>query len=45
MLYEIGYSILFLSFRGINKLKLEKNRLLIEGLTQNENVLRNTQAF
>ncbi|MDD2487185.1 MAG: HD domain-containing protein [Candidatus Gracilibacteria bacterium] len=30
MCYEIGYSILFLSFKGKNKIKLKKNRLLLD---------------
>ncbi|EKE27573.1 MAG: hypothetical protein ACD_3C00191G0004 [uncultured bacterium (gcode 4)] len=45
MCYEIWYSILFLSFKWKNKIKLQKNRLLIEILlTTEENVLLDKQA-
>ena len=44
MFYEIWYSILFLSFRWKNRVKLQKNRLLLETLTIEENVLLSKQA-
>lgn len=34
MFYEISYSILFLSFRWKNKIKLKKNSILLEKITQ-----------
>lgn len=44
MCYEITYSILFLSFKWKNKIKLKNNRLLIECLPKDNNVLLSKQA-
>jgi putative nucleotidyltransferase with HDIG domain len=44
MCYELTYSVIFLSFRWKNKIKLKKNRILIERLTQEENVLLGEQT-
>ncbi|EKE30002.1 MAG: hypothetical protein ACD_2C00062G0005 [uncultured bacterium (gcode 4)] len=44
MCYEIWYSVLFLSFKWKNKIKLQKNRLLIEIFTMEDNVLLDKQA-
>lgn len=44
MCYEISYGIIFLSFRWKNRIKLKKNRLLIENLLTEDNVLLSKQA-
>lgn len=44
MCYELFYSVVFLSFSWKNKIKLKKNRLLIENLYNEDNVLLNRQA-